>query len=300
MIRLPSVSVIVSTYTENRLGYVLDCLRSLKAQSLEPEEIILVVDRSENLEGFYKNVVPQGVKLIVSKGFGLSNARNSGIKSSKGEFIAFIDDDAVADTNWLQNMVRNYVDSDVIGVGGLVKAVWESGQPLWFPDELNWIVGCSYDRKTKRTWVRNPIGCNMSFRRRVFDEVGYFSSEFGRYGSRLITAEESDFCMRIHGMIVGAKICFDPLAVVYHKIPHARSSLKYLAKRSFYEGLSKALIFKRTDNLKQMKTEREYLKQLLVRTHETFRKPEPRNICRSGIILFSTFLVASGYLVGKS
>lgn len=261
---MKGVSVIVSTYSKDRLNYLLECVESIEKQSLRSDDIILVLDE-DSLAGFYESKLPTNVKIVISGKRGLSNARNAGAKSAKGEILAFIDDDAVADRNWLENLVRNYEDPNVVGVGGLIKPLWANGAPMWFPEELNWVVGCSYKGLPEhRASVRNPIGCNMSFRKSVFDEVGYFRSDVGRFGKKLLAGEESEFSVKILGKVSGSKIVYEPSAVVYHRVDRNRVTLKYLCRRSFYEGVSKALLA----NSKQfssrvLSTEDEYLKYLL-------------------------------------
>ncbi|MDK2876335.1 MAG: hypothetical protein PWQ22_745, partial [Archaeoglobaceae archaeon] len=96
------VSVIVSTYTKERLKDVERCIESLENQSRKPDEIILVLDPDEDLVKFYKeNIKNYDVIIEVADDFGLSNARNKGIDTSSGDLMAFIDDDAWADKDWL-------------------------------------------------------------------------------------------------------------------------------------------------------------------------------------------------------
>ena len=185
--REKGISVVISTYSKSMKDNVLDCIASLQKQTLSPNEILLVLDNDPELIHFFKSLIPPEVKLLSSGRFGLSNARNSGVKYSKSEVVAFIDDDAVADKNWLRNMFKNYSDPLVVGVGGLVVPLWPDGKQFeWFPEDLNWIIGCSYKgQSSHREYIRNPIGCNMSFRKTVFDNVGYFRVDIGRYGNNL-------------------------------------------------------------------------------------------------------------------
>jgi len=258
------VSVVISTYTAGRINYVLECIRSLQKQTLPPKEIILALDPDEKLVEFYKLNVPDNVKIIVSEGYGLSYARNAGVKSAEGEIIAFIDDDAVADDRWLETLVRNYNDPNVMGVGGLIKPVWRSSRPLWFPEELDWVIGCSYKGLPEcKAAVRNPIGCNMSFRREVFEKVGYFRPNIGRFGKNLLGGEEPELSIRILKKVPNAKILYDPLAVVYHTVTKDRLNLKYLLIRSFNEGFSKAMISNLNGSLYNLSTEKNYLRHLL-------------------------------------
>jgi hypothetical protein len=83
-------------------------------------------------------------------------------------------------------MIAHYDDPMVHGVGGSATAVWTGGpRPRWLPAEFDWIVGCTYvGQPTRTAHVRNLVGCNMSFRREVFDIAGGFSDRIGRVGTK--------------------------------------------------------------------------------------------------------------------
>ena len=94
--------MVISVYSIDRANDLADCIGSLKKQTLPPREIVVVLDPDDALVSYYRKRLGSSVKLIVSDAFGLSAARNRGIKSCDSEFIAFIDDDAVADSDWLR------------------------------------------------------------------------------------------------------------------------------------------------------------------------------------------------------
>ena len=207
---LMDVSVIVSTYTERRFDSIVSCFESLETQSLQPLETLLVLDPDPELVQFYTSRIPSQVNIIVSSEKGLSNARNAGIQNARGEIVAFIDDDAYADPKWLENIVKSYEDETVIGVGGQVKPHWETTNPSWLPVEFYWIIGCSYQDLDTRRPVRNPIGANMSFRKHVFNTVGCFRSDIGRYGKKLLAGEEAELSLKLLTSIPESKIMYDP------------------------------------------------------------------------------------------
>ena len=296
------VSVVVCTYTEEMVDFVLSCLRSLRRQTLQPYEIILVLDPNETLVNFYKSKIPDGVKIVVGEGFGLFFARNAGVKNSKGDIVAFIDDDAVADKHWLENLVKNYSDPHVVGVGGIIKPLWQISRPLWFPEELYWVLGCSYKGLPEhKASVRNPIGCNMSFRKSVFEKIGYFSSDIGRFGKKLLSCEETELSIRALGKIQGSKIVYDPLAVVHHRIGKSRASLKYVLARSFYEGVSKALVTFKSNSSTISSTEEPYLKYLLKSAVPSRLKRIYRfeNLSQLLVLFLSAFTVITAFLLTR-
>ena len=298
-----NVSVVISTYSESRLKCVLDCIGSLNRQSVLPNEIILVVDPRPELADFYRSRLPDHVKVLMSSGFGLSNARNAGVKNSTGDIIAFIDDDARADQHWIRNLIRSYDDPSVLGVGGYAHPIWDGGSPTWFPEELNWIVGCSYKGLPEhKAIVRNPIGCNMSFRRSVFDTVGFFRTDVGRFGSTLLAGEEPELSMRILSKFPASRIIYDPEAVVYHKVPKGRRKLAYFIRRSFYQGISIALFKPRDPAFKKgLSTENEYLRYLVEVAIPSRIKHayQLENLSHLMIISFSTIAVLFGFSIAE-
>ncbi len=297
-----SVSVIVSTYNKKRLPDIKRCLASLEKQTVPPTEVMLVLDPYDELVEFYRKQVSHYVKIVVSGGFGLSNARNTGVKQASGSIVAFIDDDALADPCWLENSLVNYKNTSVIGVGGFISADWATNRSVWLPEELDWIIGCSYKGlPTKRAEIRNPIGCNMSFRREVFNQAGYFRTDIGRFGNRLLCNEETEFGIRALRCMSGSKIVYDPSVVVYHRVRRDRERLSYVWKRSFYEGISKAIISFKSASPKVLSTENSYLtflvsKSIPRRIRHFYRKNHSSELLA---LFVSLTAVSAGFMVGR-
>ena len=296
--------MIISAYSKRKIDQVIDCIGSIQKQSVAPREILLVLDPDPEVVGYYKENVFADVRIIESDGFGLSKARNTGVRNSESEIVAFIDDDAVAGENWLKNLIKNYSDPSVVGVGGPVMPLWNSKKPDWFPEELNWVVGCTdqvaLNHKMK---VRNPVGCNMSFRKSVVEEAGCFRPDIGRFGKFLLSAEESELCLRIkEGTISDARIINDPSAIVFHKISEDRVNVKYVLLRSFFEGVSKSLITKTVfDRSMDLTSERNYMRNITPAFVASTLKEiyKGSNIAKLALFSISTLAVLSGYGLGK-
>ena len=95
-------------------------------------------------------------------------------------------------------MSQPFQDPTVIGAGGAATPAWAAEPPSWFPVEFYWVVGCSYrGLPERRAVVRNPLGCNMAFRKRAFSQVGGFRSDFGRVGANPIGVEETEFSLSV-------------------------------------------------------------------------------------------------------
>ena len=177
---------------------------------------------------------------------GLSGARRSGAERSHGEVLAFIDDDAIADPDWLRHLASPYEDPDVLGVGGLIEPLWERPAPSWWPAEFNWVVGCTYaGMPVARHRIRNPIGANMSVRADVLERAGAFDPRLGRKpGGTLVAgaAEETEFCIRASRLHPGQYWIYEPQARVRHAVPPERATWRYFVHRCVVEGTAKALL----------------------------------------------------------
>ena len=177
-------SVVICAYTEARWHDLVAAIHSVRGQRVPPREIIVVVDHNPTLLERMHTEVPYVIAVENQEPKGLSGARNCGIAAATGAVIAFLDDDGVAAPDWLEHLLRAYANPEVMGVGGTVEPLWIGGRPPWFPAEFDWVVGCTYQGLPKVTApVRNLIGCNMSFRREVFEGVGGFRSGIGRVGT---------------------------------------------------------------------------------------------------------------------
>ena len=261
----PTVSVVVCAYATERWPLLERAVRSLQEQTRPADEVVVVVDHNAELLRRAHDALPSVRVVSNADERGLSGARNTGVAHSRGEIVAFLDDDARAEPEWLARMVRHYDDPAVIGVGSLVQARWAEGRPAWYPLEYEWVVGCSYrGQPTTVAEVRNPIGAGMSFRRRVFEEAGGFSTAVGRVGTLPVGCEETELAIRARRRWPGAKILTDPSAVVEHLVPAHRATVRYLLVRCWSEGLSKAAVARIAGPGQALAAERSYVARTLV------------------------------------
>ena len=217
--KYPSVSVVICTY--NRANYLERCIKSLKKQTYPNFEMIVVNGPStdETVQVLYKYPEIQVVRQEELNG--LSFARNLGIAASNGEIIAFIDDDAVADENWIMYLVAGYTDDSVGGVGGLVYGP----QKTHLQFDRGTINKCAIptairdkDMKLRKDEFSIIMGTNSSFRKEVLYEVDGFDPYFRYYH------DESDLCVRIAKK--GYRIVYQREASVIHDMleGHNRNS----------------------------------------------------------------------------
>ncbi len=299
------ISVVICAYTEARWQELLDAIESLKSQSLAPREIIVVIDHNPALFERVARAVEGVVVIENGQARGLSGARNSGIARAQGDVIAFMDEDAIAAPDCLAHLSQGFSDPRVLGVGGASFPVWSKNNPGWLPEEFYWVVGCSYKGLAQSTRVvRNLIGCNMAFRRLVFDEIGGFRIGIGRIGTNPVGCEETELCIRAGQHWKNGIFLFEPLAFVHHRVTEERTHFRYFLQRCYAEGNSKALVARIVGPGDGLASEWQYTfftlpKGVIRGIGETFLKRDPSGLARSFTILVGLAVTTAGYLRGR-
>ncbi|GGX50089.1 glycosyltransferase [Streptomyces fructofermentans] len=305
----PDISVVVCVYTEDRWEDILAAVASVRAQSRPALETLLVVDHNEALlERLSKEYKETGdVRVLANAGpRGLSAGRNTGIAASHGEVVAFLDDDAVAERDWLLYFAEGYDDPRVMAVGGRTAPIWASGRrPAWFPEEFDWVVGCTYrGLPPGRVRVRNVLGGNASFRRTAFDAAGGFATGIGRDGDkRPLGCEETELCIRLARARPEAVLLIDDRAVIHHRVPEVREHFAYFRTRTYAEGLSKALVARSVGAGKGLESERRYTTRVLpagvARGLRDALLGRPGGAGRAAAVVAGVVTAAGGYVVGS-
>lgn len=226
------ISIIIPT--NNRKFFLENCLKSLWNQTYPQNqyEILVVDDGSTDGTG----AIVKGLKAIKNLKYfyqphrGLSEARNLGVKSARGKIVAFIDDDCVADKNWVSLIVKTYRRSSpkVGGIGGQVfvgtykkNIIARAGQAM-----LNYSVS----RHKKGNEVLFLLGSNFSFRKEVLNKIGYFDRDFRTAG------DDTEFAWRL--VKAGYKLIYEPKIKVEH---FQRNTLISFWKQNIEYGTSLCL-----------------------------------------------------------
>ena len=300
-----TVSVIVCTYSQRRWEALLAAVTSVASQTHPPLETIVVIDHNSELFDRAQAAL-QGACVVENDGEnGLSAARNTGLKAARGEIVAFLDDDAVADSTWLEELVSAYEDPNVIGAGGIARPRWiDGGPPRWLPCEFYWTVGCSYrGLPTQTAPVRNPIGANMSFRRTVFGRTEGFVSGIGRVGRTPLGCEETELSIRARRVYPGGVVLHVPSAAVEHLVTADRLTWGYFRSRCWAEGLSKALVSWEVGSTDALSSEWMYTLRTLptgtLRGLSDAVRGDLAGLLRSGVIVAGLLVTVAGYLRGR-
>ncbi len=299
------ISVIICAYTEQRWLELLDAVESIQKQSMLPREIILVIDHNPRLlERLQAQLT--GVTIIENiESRGLSGARNSGISIARGSLIAFLDDDATAEVDWLERLCKGCQDPKVLGTGGYVEPRWMGEKPSWFPKEFYWVIGCSYqDFVPGLVEVRNPYGGCTCMRREIFETVGGFCKGIGRIGNHPLGGEETELSIRAKQHWPERIFLCDAQARIHHCVSVERAHWRYFLARCYAEGLSKATIASLVGAKDSLASERSYTVYMLPRgivrgLRDGIFKLDPAGFLRTFAIVAGLFTTTMGYLMGN-
>jgi Predicted glycosyltransferases len=303
--RPTSVSVVICTYTDQRWSQLVAAVDSVRTQTEAPGQLIVVIDHNEGLEARARSEMPDTIVVANRGPRGLSGARNTGVEVATGEVVAFLDDDAAAGRHWLERLTAAFASPAVAGAGGLAVPNWSTSRPRWFPEEFYWVLGCSYrGMPTSRERVRNPIGCNMAFRREVFAVIGGFRSDLGIVGRRPVGAEETELCIRLADRMPAARVVYVPDAAVRHFVPADRMTWRYFATRCYREGIGKATLRRIAGAGGALATEWKYVGRtlpwgVLRGLGEVVVRRDLMGVARATAIVAGLTLTVAGFLVGS-
>jgi GT2 family glycosyltransferase len=299
-------SVVICAYTLDRWDDINAAVDSVRRQTRPASEILLVVDGNEALRERAAAEIT-GIRVVANAQTpGLSGARMTGAGLASAPVIAFLDDDAIADPDWLAELLDPYRDENVLGAGGYIEPLWVAPPPSWFPAEFNWVVGCTYKGMPVRQGrVRNPIGANMSVRADVLQRAGGFATKLGRReGCALAkgvaeSCEETEFCIRATRAHPGGYWVYCPTARVRHKVPAPRTTWSYFVRRCQMEGTAKAVLTGLAGTRDGLDSERRYTAGLVVsmlRELGSAAAGDPSAAGRAGAIGSGLAITAAAYL----
>jgi GT2 family glycosyltransferase len=219
----PSVSVVVCTH--NGASTLSECLEGVRGLSYPDFELIVVDDGSSDNSAEIARA--HGATLVEMDHGGLSAARNAGVERARGEVVAFLDDDAYPDPDWLQYLVADLRESGHAGVGG----------PNLPPDDgivaecVAAAPGGPIHVLISDREAEHVPGCNMAFRKSALSEIGGFDERFR------VAGDDVDVCWRLQE--AGWTLGFSAGAVVMHR---RRNSVRRYLKQQYGYGKAEALL----------------------------------------------------------
>lgn len=235
------LSILICTY--NREHFLQLCLDSIldQTKNYPSTEIEIIVidnnskDNTRKLIDDYKSSTY--ITYYLEEKQGLSHARNTGINIAKGNYIAFIDDDATINKNWLNSLLNGIKTVEAECFGGPIYPRFEIECPSWIDKEY-------FIRKFKKTdGYLSPMvarggfsGGNMCIHKSIFQKVGVFNTELGMKGNKLGLGEESELFYRIYTKLEGIRLYNLEKMSITHFEAAFKLEKKYLRERIMLSG----------------------------------------------------------------
>lgn len=241
------LSIVISTY--NNATSLIRTLESVAKQDAEQSlwECVVVNnastdDTNARVKEFINAHSNINLRLVEEPAQGLSHARNKGIAESKGDIIAFIDDDETINEGFVTAYIDLFRNHGAFAAAGALEVRYDSKRPSWMSHYTEKMIANPLHLGNKITTIASsvtPTGGNMAFNREIFNLYGGFDTEFGRRGEQLLGGEENDVFERIRNL--GERVYYTPYAIAYHHIADRKLTPEYFDKLSYGVGVSKRL-----------------------------------------------------------
>ena len=229
------LSIIICSY--NRASYISDALTSLYCQSAELNafEVIIVdnnsTDNTKEVYAIWRQTNTNGqFTFICETKQGASFARNTGAAIAKGEWVCFMDDDAVATLNYVENILKHIQNKpDAVGFGGRIIPKYIPSEPKWMSYYVSSLVG-NFDYAPIPCAFENgkyPLESNMIVKKSVYDKIGGFNVNLpGVVGTLRIGGEGKELFYKI--LALGHIIYYDPAICVHHVVEVKKLTSEYM------------------------------------------------------------------------
>jgi glycosyltransferase involved in cell wall biosynthesis len=244
------ISAVLCSY--NRARFIIDAVESIFSQEYDRNlyEVIVVDNNSKDnttelLENYKRTHPGYNFRYVVEYNQGVAFTRTRCAREATGEIVAYLDDDSIAQPGWLSSIALFFDQHpDCYSTGGKITPRFLTGIPDWYSKYFFGLVG-NFDqgpRVKQLTGVRYPCGANMAFRKRVFEEIGYFNTDLGRKGNGLLATEEKDIYMRI--LAHHHTVYYLPHVAVIHNVESNKFDKNYVKRHSRGIGGGERLLHK--------------------------------------------------------
>jgi glucosyl-dolichyl phosphate glucuronosyltransferase len=241
------ISAIICTL--DRADYLRAALASLARQTAPPDafEVIVVdngsTDHTPAVLAAVRAALPALV-VVTEPRQGLSHARNAGLAKARGDVVAFLDDDAEAEPDWLAALIACF-DGGAhrpACVGGPVTALWDAPRPHWLSASMlpyltviDW--GLPAGELPPECFI---AGVNIAFDRDQLRSLGGFPTALGRVGTNLLSNEELVVQRLLRA--AGGSCRWEPSVRVGHHVHPSRLRRRWFLRRYYWQGVSDAVM----------------------------------------------------------
>jgi glycosyltransferase involved in cell wall biosynthesis len=241
-----TLSVVIPT--RDRPATLADALRTLAAQDVAPGVLdVVVVD--DGSAGDLAPVVAAAatervpMRLERQEPAGLNAARDRGVAVTRGEIVAFLDDDVLVAPGWARAVLDTFARSGCAGLAGRIVLLPEVDLPRWLtPRRRRYLSELDLGGAPRELDARaeTPVGANCAVTRAAHERAGGFRPGLDRSGTALISNGDVEFFRRVRE--AGGTLVYAPEASVLHRVPAERLTESWFVRRAFAQGVSDELL----------------------------------------------------------
>lgn len=270
---------------------LLDRARREWAGSQEPEVVVIANRHSDHLERVSAHQAAHGSR----RRFGAGASRNTAAEAISADFLAFMDDDAWAEPDWIERLLGVLASDSVVAAGGPPVPDYETARPAWYPGNFNWVFGCAYDGLPTSVQPLRRLFCgNIAVRRSAFDAVGGFvGSDF----------DDLNLCTRLIARFGVESVVYTPFAVVHHHVTAQRVTWRYFWRRCYFVNREKVRVFRRMGPAASLSAERQFVVHAVRRqaslTLRRLARGDIHALYAFGAMIAGIGLAGAGHLRGQ-
>ncbi|MEO6092400.1 MAG: glycosyltransferase [Novosphingobium sp.] len=243
----PPISIVLCTH--NRVGYLRSALESIfdQGETRHAYELILIDNcSSDGTAELGKAMARVGLlRYLPEPELGLCHARNTGWRNARGRYVAYFDDDALAEPGWIDAIADAFASTPTAGVvGGRVDPIWEAERPGWLSDSVALsltIVDWSSEPKSipdvRVEWL---VGANMAVPRQILEEIGGFDPRLDRIGTHMLSG--GDVFLQKAIVERGYGCLYYPAMAIRHLAARTRLNKPWFHARYYWQGISDAVM----------------------------------------------------------
>jgi glucosyl-dolichyl phosphate glucuronosyltransferase len=234
------LTIIVCTY--NRAELLVKCLESLYAQDAPSDsyEVIVVDNNSpDHTEKVVRklSLLHPSLTYIRETNIGLSYARNTGYKAAKGNWVGYIDDDALSNPDLITQALSTIRNCSFGSFGGAFLPWYLEKKPWWIPERPFYFTNVIGKPKQVAELTKGYItGCVAFYKKSVLEELGGFNTSLGMMGNKVFYGEETELQLRIQQK--GYTVGYNPAVVVKHYVAPYKLDLSWFFKSPYAVGKS--------------------------------------------------------------
>lgn len=242
MISTCFLSVVVPT--RNRKHLLKKVIEAFSLQSLKSSfwELIVVDngsnDGTQDTLSSLKSQIPHSLWVQESQ-VGSNYARNRGLQDSRGDLVAFLDDDTIPHPQWLERIYQRYLtlNSSTDCLGGKVALSLPQRLPNWYGLFLeNYLSLTDLGPLFKPVSARSVCSANLILPGKLIKDLGGFDTRINRKTRDLRSNDETLTLLKLEAL--GARFYFDPYVKVFHQIGNDRLTKTYFRRRAWWQGWS--------------------------------------------------------------